>query len=106
MSDPSSPRTPPGHFIALIGDMVNSRSFSGEARSDIHDSFNLLIARLNRTYRSALSSRFTVTLGDEFQGLLHDAVVIPDILWEIERQDFIPHFRLGVGFGRVDTKIP
>jgi DNA-binding CsgD family transcriptional regulator len=101
-----SVRTHPGNFIALIGDMVQSRNFAGETRSQMQEAFNLLINKLNTKYRSSLSSRFTVTLGDEFQGLLVDPSTVPDILWDVQRASSLPVFRLGLGFGRIDTKIP
>lgn len=95
-----------GNYIALIGDMVRSREFAGEERSQVQDDFNLFIEHLNHRYGASLRAQFTITLGDEFQGLLEDPSIVPDIIWEVHQGRALPGFRLGIGFGRIDTKIP
>lgn len=86
--------------------MVRSRAFEGDARLKMQARFNRLIRQLNQRYRAVLRSEFTVTLGDEFQGLFNDPSVIPDLIWDIRRGDDLPEFRLGIGLGRIDTNIP
>lgn len=95
-----------GTYIALIGDMVRSRDFAGEERSQVQEDFNLFIDHLNHKYGDSLRSQFAITLGDEFQGLLEDPSIVPDIIWEAHQWQGLPGFRLGIGFGRIDTKIP
>lgn len=102
----SASKIPSDRFIALIGDMVKSRDYKGTTRLHIQEAFNRFIARLNRTYRPSIRALFTVTLGDEFQGLVQDPEIIPDLLWEVQREPSLPPFRLGLGYGRIDTKIP
>jgi hypothetical protein len=94
-----------GNYIALIGDMVRSRDFIGEERSLMQDSFNRLIEHLNRRYATHLRAQFTVTLADEFQALLKEPSAVPDIIWEVRqtRTHTLPNFRLGIGFGRIDS---
>ena len=63
------------------------------------------MVQLNRNYRSAIASDFVITLGDEFQGLLRSAAVIPDLFWSLE-QDFPERqLRVGIGFGALDTPL-
>jgi hypothetical protein len=91
--------------IALIADMVKSRELSRAERPEAQLSFSSFIADLNRKYRKAILSRFIVTLGDEFQGLLSDARVIPDLLWDMQFGFQLRALRVGVGFGTIDTPI-
>lgn len=91
--------------LALIADMVGSRDLSRRQRSDAQVELSDFITSLNRKYASAILSRFVVTLGDEFQGLLSDATVLPDLFWDLH-YNFAPRaLRSGIGFGRIDTAI-
>ncbi|WP_010185073.1 SatD family protein [Sphingomonas sp. PAMC 26605] len=55
-------------YAALMGDLV--RSESSEAIEALHDHFNNAVDRQNDERRPALASPLTITLGDEFQGLM------------------------------------
>lgn len=85
--------------------MVRSRDLSGARRRLLQRKFNELIVRMNRTYRAAIAARFVVTLGDEFQGLLYSAAVIPDLLWQIEEGFSERKLRVGIGLGTLDTPL-
>ena len=50
-------------------------------------------------------SKFVITLGDEFQGLLNSATIIPDLLWRLEEDLPQREFRVGVGLGTLDTPL-
>jgi hypothetical protein len=95
-------------YTAVIGDMLASRSFSGSRRAVVQQKFSAFVDALNADprYRSALASKFTITLGDEFQGILKDASIIPDLIWDIAHATDLPVFRLGIGYGTIDTKLP
>lgn len=85
--------------------MVRSRDLPRSRRRVLQKQFSTLIVNLNRNYRKTISSRFVITLGDEFQGILNSAVMIPDLLWHLE-QDFPGReLRVGVGFGTLDTPL-
>jgi hypothetical protein len=88
--------------------MVASRTLSSSARAGVQDRFSDFIEALNANerYRSALVSRFAITLGDEFQCILSDASVVPDLIWDVGNAAGLPAFRLGIGYGRIDTAIP
>jgi len=60
---------------------------------------------LNRDYRKTIASKFVITLGDEFQGLLKSASLIPDLLWHLERDFPERELRVGIGFGALDTPL-
>jgi len=91
--------------IAVIADMVRSRELSRAERPEVQVSFSEFIGDLNRKYRHAILARFVVTLGDEFQGLLTDARVLPDLLWDMHYKFQMRSLRVGVGFGLIDTPI-
>ncbi len=94
--------------MAVIGDMLASRNIAGKERMRLQMRFSKFIEGLNRNprYRRALLSKFAITLGDEFHCILHDATVLPDLLWDVENVADLPKFRIGVGYGRIDTEIP
>ena len=92
-------------YIAVIADMVRSRELPRSRRRVLQKHFSRLIATLNRDYRKAIAARFVITLGDEFQGVLKSAALIPDLIWRLE-QDFPEReLRVGVGFGILDTPL-
>lgn len=96
---------PSPRYIAVIADMVRSRDLPPPRRRLLQRRFSRLIASLNRDYRKALASRFIITLGDEFQGVLNSAGSIPDLIWHLE-QDFPERqLRVGIGFGALDTPL-
>lgn len=90
-------------YIALIGDMIDSRSLAN--RSIIQKKFKQVLEDINSTYSDQLASPFMVTIGDEFQGLL----AIPDhvlaIIETIAEQMFPIRFRFGIGIGEITTEI-
>jgi hypothetical protein len=92
-------------WVAVIGDMVHSRELSARARAAAQRDFTKLIALLNKRFRRGIASRFVITLGDEFQALLSDPAVIPEIVWVIETEYHQRDVRLGFGFGTLHTPI-
>lgn len=90
---------------AFIGDLSGSRNLAKGQRQQIQDRLSGLVEGLNSDYRGALLSLFTVTLGDEFQGLLSDPEVIPEILWRLRRDLPTVEIWAGVGFGTLDTAL-
>jgi hypothetical protein len=97
---PASPR-----YIAVIADMVSSRSLPRSERRVLQRKFAQLVAKFNLEYRKAIVSEFVITLGDEFQGLLTSAAVIPDLIWRLEQDLPQREFRLGIGVGTLDIPL-
>jgi hypothetical protein len=85
--------------------MVGSRNIARSGRRALQQKFARLIASLNRDYRKTIASKFVITLGDEFQGLLNSTTVIPDLIWRLEQDLPQRQFRVGVGLGALDTPI-
>ncbi len=86
--------------------MVGSREISLEDRAQVQVRFDTLVNSLNQTYAKHLKSRFIVTLGDEFQGILLTPAPIPDMLWMLEEQFSDRPLRVGIGLGPLSTEIP
>lgn len=91
-------------YIAIIGDMVGSKKLGRPARAKTQLQFEKLLISLNRKYASHLLVNFSITLGDEFQGIVCNAVIIPDLIWDIE-SGISEEFRLGFGYGQIYTPI-
>jgi hypothetical protein len=89
--------------LALIGDMVSSRKLPGNQRPEVQERFKEFIEYLNQTYDRHILSRFVITLGDEFQGLLLSATPLPDLMWDIEFRFSDREPRVGVGAGVLYT---
>lgn len=90
---------------AFIGDLSGSRDLARDRRGEVQEQLTRLLEELNADLGDALLSRFTVTLGDEFQGLLCRPAVIAEVEWRLRRE--LPAVRLwtGVGFGQLDTPL-
>src|SRR5260370_3528157 len=91
--------------IALIADMVRSRELTRRQRPSVEKRFKEFVDYLNRTYSRTILSRFVITLGDEFQGILSSATAIPDLMWDIDHRFSDRNLRVGMGFGVLDTPI-
>ena len=91
--------------VALIADIVHSRRFHGKARERLQQKLQLILDELNGTYEEALLSRFTITIGDEFQTLLHTAEPLADLLWDLESALPEVELRIGIGHGKLDTEL-
>lgn len=94
---------PQVEYVALIGDIVNSRGIRDRAKSQkdlIH-----LLSGLNKLHKDQLTSLFTITSGDEFQALFEDPSVIPELLVKLERGFVHSRIRFGIGKGVLSTKL-
>jgi hypothetical protein len=92
-------------YTALIGDIVGSRQLAPVRRREIQHRLSKLIALLNRIYKDKIVAKFVITLGDEFQAIIADPQIVPDLIWRIgvENDFFV---RLGFGYGTLTTAVP
>ncbi len=90
-------------YIAIIGDIKNSKSI--EKRKEIQNKLNKILNEVNNIYYGAISSNFTITLGDEFQGLLHSGEHVMDIIQYIKKELYPVKIRFGIGIGAITTNI-
>ena len=64
-----------------------------------------MLERLNENYKEEIVSRFLITLGDEFQGLLCSGKAVLDMINEIRMEMYPVRLRFGIGFGQITTDI-
>ena len=90
-------------YFAVIGDLVASRSIP--ARENFQKQFAQVLATVNDSFRAAIASQFTVTVGDEFQGLLGEASQICRIMDTVITRLYPVKVRFGIGIGSMSTEI-
>ena len=82
------------NYIAIIGDIKNSKSIND--RMEFQNKFNNILNDINVLYNDDISSYFTITLGDEFQGLLHNGKHLMDIISYIKNNLYPYEIRFGI----------
>lgn len=90
-------------YIAIIGDIKNSKKISD--RRNIQNKLSNVLSTINERYEEAISAKFMITLGDEFQGLLCAGGPVLDIIEEIKREMYPIQIRFGIGVGTITTDI-
>ncbi|MBP7176577.1 MAG: hypothetical protein KBA53_10265 [Thermoclostridium sp.] len=90
-------------YIAVIGDIVSSKRIP--ERKEIQDKLTSLLNDINKAYPRNIASQFMITLGDEFQGLLHTGDNVLEMLETIEREMHPVKMRFGIGVGGITTDI-
>ncbi|MEM1182609.1 MAG: SatD family protein [Acidobacteriota bacterium] len=91
-------------YIAVIGDLVDSKSLPDRAAVQRH--LIGALERFNQEAESSIAAKFLVTLGDEFQGLLRASAGVSDFWWFFqELMRSIAPVRLGFGLGPLATDL-
>ncbi|HEM3582111.1 TPA: SatD family protein [Streptococcus suis] len=92
------------NYIAIIGDIVNSKQTSN--RSSIQERLKQQLNRINHSFAQDFASPFTITKGDEFQALCKPNPYIFLIIDQIQLafRDEV-EIRFGIGLGEILTAI-
>lgn len=90
-------------YVAIIGDIKNSRELQN--RKQVQEKLEAVLNEINETYDTDIASKFLITLGDEFQGLLHCGIHTMHIISKIERSMYPVELRFGVGIGPITTEV-
>lgn len=90
-------------MIAVIGDIIGSRKIVD--RLGMQEILRASLDRVNHTYSQSLASNFSITLGDEIQGVLHCGKGLLRILDEIALSLRPEKIRFGIGIGLLSTLI-
>lgn len=90
-------------LVAIIGDIKRSKQLAH--RGDTQRKLIQTLDGVNRAYAGEIASRFMVTLGDEFQGLLRRGAQALRIVDQIERDMYPVRLRFGIGAGAITTDI-
>ncbi len=89
------------YYCAIIGDIVKSRQYKN--RQALQKKFKHTIDEVNLKYTKFIASNFTITLGDEFQGLLFKPYYCFEIIKYIKNKMYPVKFVFGIGIGTMDT---
>lgn len=90
-------------YIAIIGDIKKSRELND--RNLVQKKMQRVLDEINQKYEKDTASKFMITLGDEFQGLLKCGENMMNIISEIEDRMYPVKIRFGVGVGEITTAI-
>ncbi len=95
--------------IALIGDLVASRRLEGQARASVQTSLHAALRELGEQEAEGIAARPLITLGDEFQALLHvseqGAHATIAMLRDVPRACRPLAVRFGLGVGELSTEL-
>ena len=94
-----------GPLVAVIGDVLGSRDYALDARVAIQRELETVLEDVAYAYSDVVVSQPVITIGDEFQMLLANADILPDLVWGFAT--WCPHFsvRFGVGCGELYTPV-
>ncbi len=90
-------------YTVIIADIIGSRKI--DDRQSTQKRLETVLEQINHSYQYAIASRFTITLGDEFQGVLHDGPAVMRILDRIQRDMYPTEFRFGIGIGSLSVAL-
>ncbi len=90
-------------YVGVIGDLIASRKLTQRAAAQA--ALQAALDAVNTRFASHLASRFVITLGDEFQGLLNSSAPVFEILDVLEAHLGSQPCRFGVGVGTMATPI-
>ena len=88
-------------YCAIIGDINRSRSL--ENRAKVQRRFASAIDTINKEFKTSVASKFLITLGDEFQGLLVSAEQSYDLVRRFQDLMEPVPFAFGIGIGTLST---
>lgn len=91
------------NYLALIGDFIDSKQVAN--RYDFQEKFKHCLSKINTKYQTEIVSKFSITLGDEFQGLVKSDADIFHIIDDISYMMSPHQIRYGIGLGKIITAI-
>lgn len=91
-------------YAVIIGDIINSKKIPN--RQEAQKELQSVLNEINSKYNEAISSKFTITRGDEFQCLIKEDSIhlIPEIIDRISFQFTYP-VRFGIALGTIESEI-
>lgn len=93
----------PQSYCAIIGDINKSRSLPQRAK--VQKQFQRAIELINKEYKADIASKFVLTLGDEFQGLLLSPAESYRIVRRFQDEMGGVPFAFGIGLGTLATPV-
>ena len=90
-------------YLALIADVIDSKMV--QERFDLQKQVEKTLQKMNELFGDYLVSRFTLTLGDEFQALLEVDAPVFQIIDTLRLELNPTQLRFGIGLGEIVTAI-
>jgi len=94
------------HYI-IMADIISSRHIKKE--EDFMGQFKSLIALVNERFKNQIISPLTITLGDEFQGIVDSAPTLFELLFFLEEQRIESgntfQLRYSMVYGEIETEV-
>jgi DNA-binding transcriptional ArsR family regulator len=90
-------------YLAIIGDVVRSKELL--ERGAVQRQLRIGIDKVNELFAPQIDSKFVLTIGDEFQGLLQDAEIVVHLLAILRTSIHPVEQRIGIGIGTLDTPL-
>ena len=90
-------------YLALIADVIDSKMV--QERIDLQKQIEKTLQNMNKLFGDYLASRFTLTLGDEFQALLEVNAPVFQIIDTLRSELNPTQLRFGIGLGEIVTDI-
>lgn len=90
-------------LVVITGDLVKSREI--KERLKIQLKIKSTLEKVNRRFEKVILVKFSITIGDEFQGLMTSLKQSHSIIKEISRYLYPISVCFGVGEGGISTKI-
>ena len=88
-------------YTVVIGDVQGSKRLNNEFRYQTQLFIKSSIIQINEEFAERIEAPFTITKGDEFQGLLPDLKSAYEVIQALERISFPVQLRFGIGVGEV-----
>jgi len=92
-------------YCAIIGDIMYSQESLPPERDIMQRKLEHLLDDVNKRFSEHISANFCITLGDEFQGLLHESACCLPVIWQIIMGMYPVKIRFGIGIGDIYTAI-
>lgn len=90
-------------YFAVIGNIVESKNIADSVK--IEKKLENILDEINEKYSSDMALNFSLTSGNEFQGLLTDSVRILELIDRIKIEMEPVDVRFGIGIGEITGKI-
>jgi hypothetical protein len=92
-----------GNYGVIIGDVVKSRKLPD--RGGIQKRLEEAISKINGEFTTQVCSRFLITLGDEFQGVMVQLGAMWDVVVRIRQLMSPVGIAFGLGVGGIETPV-
>ncbi|WP_373765791.1 SatD family protein, partial [Jeotgalibaca porci] len=67
-------------YLAIIGNIKNAKAINQHERQKAHSLLSNSLRYINKKYPNRIVAQFTLTIGDEFQGLLKSGTNLFEIM--------------------------